>query len=281
MAKRIYTIEETEKYADGLLKELNQDNINKLYKADSKRVKHSNILNWNGVTKDDSSKYYINIISEKIYPKVVDMLKKIPFIDRKNGFPKRKKGEKTRIGKFKISERDIAECIELNDLGDNIEFEIPLNAKRSDRGVGKIDFLTYNKDTDTITIVELKAPNSTEGLLRAAFEIQTYYQQFSEEFFNKFLTIKLCKKIQIKRENVKKAVVLFNNTCEISNEANDLYKVAAEFCDDKDSSKFEYLAKIFDDLEIDLYIYETPETPKDYENSYKNLKLVCYRKHNS
>ena len=194
MAKRIYTIEETEKYADGLLKELNQDNINKLYKADSKRVKHSNILNWNGVTKDDSSKYYINIISEKIYPKVVDMLKKIPFIDRKNGFPKRKKGEKTRIGKFKISERDIAECIELNDLGDNIEFEIPLNAKRSDRGVGKIDFLTYNKDTDTITIVELKAPNSTEGLLRAAFEIQTYYQQFSEEFFNKFLTIKLCKK---------------------------------------------------------------------------------------
>ena len=281
MAKRIYTIEETEKYADGLLKELNQDNINKLYKADSKRVKHSNILNWNGVTKDDSSKYYINIISEKIYPKVVDMLKKIPFIDRKNGFPKRKKGEKMRIGKFKISERDIAECIELNDLGDNIEFEIPLNAKGSDRGVGKIDFLTYNKATDTITIVELKAPNSTEGLLRAAFEIQTYYQQFSEEFFNKFLTIKLGKKIQIKRENVKKAVVLFNNTCEISNEANNLYKVAAEFCDDKDSSKFEYLAKIFDDLEIDLYIYETPKTSKDYENSYKNLKLVCYRKHNS
>lgn len=280
MAKRIYTIEETEKYADGLLKELNQDNINKLYKADSKRVKHSNILNWNGVTKDDSSKYYINIISEKIYPKVVDMLKKIPFIDRKNGFPKRKKGEKTGIGK--ISERDIAECIiELNDLGKNIGFEIPLKAKRSDRGVGKIDFLTYNEATDTITMVELKAPNSTEGLLRAAFEIQTYYQQFSEEFFNKFLTNKLRKKIQIKRENVKKAVVLFNNTCEISNEANNLYKVAAEFCDDKDSSKFEYLAKIFDDLEIDLYIYETPKTSKDYENSYKNLKLVCYRKHNS
>jgi len=70
--------------------------------------------------------------------------------------------------------------VDLGGLGKCMAYEIPLCDKRSD-SYGKIDLLSYNADQNTLYLIELKKPESTESLNRAILEISTYYQVIDQQ----------------------------------------------------------------------------------------------------
>ena len=61
----------------------------------------------------------------------------------------------------------------LNCIGKIIDFQTPLKSVRAD-AASKIDLLSYNEDTKTAYMLELKKPESPETLLRCILEAFTY-----------------------------------------------------------------------------------------------------------
>ncbi|MDR1855567.1 MAG: hypothetical protein LBR22_00165 [Desulfovibrio sp.] len=61
----------------------------------------------------------------------------------------------------------------LGSLGNVMDFQTPLKNKETD-SVGKIDLLSYNEKENSMSMIELKAPQNTESLLRCVTEIYTY-----------------------------------------------------------------------------------------------------------
>lgn len=72
---------------------------------------------------------------------------------------------------------------DLAHLGKVIQYQVPLKSRRSDEGVGKIDLVSLSPKHDRLYIIELKAKDNREGLLRAVLEIATYTRQIDEERF--------------------------------------------------------------------------------------------------
>jgi len=85
-------------------------------------------------------------------------------------------------------------------IGKMLDFQVPIKNIRKDCGVGKIDIIAYNGSD--VTLLELKAKNSSETLLRCVLEIFTYWKQLDHQ---KFLY-----DFGLSQENiVKKAVLVF------------------------------------------------------------------------
>lgn len=95
----------------------------------------------------------------------------------------------------------------LNELGNIIDYETPIKNKRDEenKGIGKIDLLSYNKNEKLLTIIELKKKTNEETMLRAILEISTYYQLIYE---NKF--IEDFKKTV--KKPIKKAILIFKDS---------------------------------------------------------------------
>ena len=94
-----------------------------------------------------------------------------------------KEKEKALSHKKPLTEKWLAKSMLKNQykyIGEIIDYEIPINEKDSD-GAGKIDLLAYNRNTNSIFIIELKKENSTETILRAILEICTYYYQIDRD----------------------------------------------------------------------------------------------------
>lgn len=68
----------------------------------------------------------------------------------------------------------------LDYLGAILEYQIPLKSRRDDRGVGKIDLVSVDSSKNKAFIIELKAHDNREGLLKAILEITTYSYQLNE-----------------------------------------------------------------------------------------------------
>lgn len=80
--------------------------------------------------------------------------------------------------------------LNLFDLGRIIGYQLPLKAKRSDE-YGKIDLVSVNKDEPVAYLIELKMVDKGETLLRAALELETYYQILNEKTFREYLVKKI------------------------------------------------------------------------------------------
>lgn len=90
-------------------------------------------------------------------------------------------------------------------VGKVIDYQVPLKDKRSDKGIGKIDVIAYHTGTETLTLLELKKPDSTETLLRAVLEVFTYWQTVDHK--------KLLADFGLPdNTKVEKAVLLFENS---------------------------------------------------------------------
>jgi hypothetical protein len=63
----------------------------------------------------------------------------------------------------------------LSPLGTINDYQTPLKNSQKDNA-GKIDLLAYNSASNSLYILELKKPASTETLLRAVLEIYTYWR---------------------------------------------------------------------------------------------------------
>lgn len=67
---------------------------------------------------------------------------------------------------------------DIENLGKVLDYQVPLKnpgAGESNAGLGKIDLLSFNKEKEELTILELKRPNTYETLLKCILEIYTYY----------------------------------------------------------------------------------------------------------
>ena len=64
--------------------------------------------------------------------------------------------------------------INLGTFGTVVDYQIPLKDSQKDKGVGKIDLISYNEKTNELFVLELKKPESNESLLRCCLEAYTY-----------------------------------------------------------------------------------------------------------
>lgn len=144
---------------------------------------NSNCVNWTGKTSDTNEPY-----SEVIANELLRNLKEfdnIKPITRTNTY--------CRENHCKI-EMDICNSnrneemfakrltgLNLEGLGLILDYQIPLKGTRADKGAGKIDLISFNQQTNTLYLIELKYKENPETLLRASLESYTYYNVIDRE----------------------------------------------------------------------------------------------------
>jgi len=64
--------------------------------------------------------------------------------------------------------------LSLGSLGEVLDYQVPLKDTNLNKGVGKIDLISYNDKTNRLYLLELKKPSSSESLLRCCLESYTY-----------------------------------------------------------------------------------------------------------
>ncbi len=136
----------------------------------------ANCVNWTGKT-NDTEAFYSEVLANELLRnlKVFDNIKPIP-----------RPSTYCRDNHCKV-EMDICNSsrneemfakrltgLKLEGLGLMIDYQIPLKGTRADKGVGKIDLLSFNEETNTLYLIELKYKDSKETLLRTSLEIFTY-----------------------------------------------------------------------------------------------------------
>lgn len=66
--------------------------------------------------------------------------------------------------------------LDLGDLGEVIDFQVPLKDTKSDKGLGKVDLLACNKKTKKLFLIELKTGGNKDTLLKACLESYTHFK---------------------------------------------------------------------------------------------------------
>jgi len=147
--------------------------IEKLYKAEC--------INWTGIPKD-SKEEYSEIIAEELLSRPLDKLLNIQSIPRTKESYYRENHCNIDINEHsKRAEENFAKRLyknrkELETLGLIKDFQIPLKNIRNDndKGIGKIDLISYNEKNKILFLIELKYTTNKETLLRSILEIYTY-----------------------------------------------------------------------------------------------------------
>ncbi len=130
-------------------------------------------INYLGKTAD-TDEYYTEIVCEWLLAHL-DFFDKIPTISRDKGyFTKGHDGIIKNLESNRTEEMiamNMFRQSEISKVGKIIDYQTPLKNKRDDKA-GKIDLLSY--DGNTLRILELKEPQSTESMLRCVVEGYTY-----------------------------------------------------------------------------------------------------------
>ncbi len=104
--------------------------------------------------------------------------------------------------------------LNIDEIGVILDYQIPLKGSRDDKGVGKIDLISYNKENNNLHLIELKYKNNKETLLRAVLETYTYYKIVDKDKFindylsSKFILSKVLLKSNISEINIIPTVLL-------------------------------------------------------------------------
>ncbi len=170
-----------QKYSkDKTIKKLNEELYPiKLYKA--------RCINWKGKA-TDCDKPYSEIIAETLIENC-EKLKTIPSITREKTYFGQNHGNVKTSGSNRKEENFAKEIYkrkrELGTLGLIIDYQIPLKDNLGNKGLGKIDLISYNKNSKNLFLIELKYTENEETLLRAVLEIYTYYKIVDEKKLKK------------------------------------------------------------------------------------------------
>jgi hypothetical protein len=74
-----------------------------------------------------------------------------------------------------LAKRLYRDCKKIDFIGEILDYQTPLKAVQTDKA-GKIDIFSYNADTRTAYVLELKRSDSEETLLRCVLEAYTYWK---------------------------------------------------------------------------------------------------------
>lgn len=167
------------------INELNKEfsHIENLYKA--------NCVNWSGTTKD-TDELYSEIIANTILQEIKEF-DKLTTVTRTASY-RRDNHCNIEIDNCNSNrdEENFAKRItglKLDGLGLVKDYQIPIKNSREDKGLGKIDLISFNEETMTLYLIELKYEGNKETLLRASLESYTYFKiidkdKLINDFFN-------------------------------------------------------------------------------------------------
>ncbi len=145
-------------------------NIGNLYK--------SKCVNWTGTTKD-TDELYSEIIANELLRNLKEF-DKILTVTRAGTYCRENHCNiEIDICKSNRDEENFVKRITgltLEGLGLIKDFQIPLKDTKADKGLGKIDLISFNEETKTLYLIELKYRDNKETLLRASLESYTYYK---------------------------------------------------------------------------------------------------------
>ena len=150
-------------------------------------------LNRTGKT-SDTGEYYTEVIAEFLLKEEnIELLNSIERIDREDysvdghdGSYNSKSNrfeEHVAMDMYKMSKED---NYWFEGIGKVIAYQVPLKKQQKDK-VGKIDLLS--KNDDTAYMLELKAPGSSETMLRCLLESYTYLKRANQENLRRSLHI--------------------------------------------------------------------------------------------
>lgn len=199
------------------------ENIETLYKND--------IINYRGVTIGKGEKY-TEIIARELCNNLHEF-EKIKKITRKNSYKIESHDGKTNKKESNRNEERLALKMFRNNydnIGQIIDYQIPIKNSKDDEA-GKVDLLSeINND---LILIELKANNNDETLLRCVLEIYTYYKQLDLD--------KLRSDFKKINANIRKAILIpFNGNQHI------------EYKNYNDNSS---VKKLIDELNIEIFIF--------------------------
>ena len=184
-------------------------------------------------------------------------LDNIGMISRHTGY-----NEGTRTGKFQetpdnTNDEEIVAMYMVGKtyltIGKVIDYQVPLKdpkgnrqdtpeRKENNRGVGKIDLISYNQETKFAYLLELKKEDNTDDtLLRALLEIYTYWKQLDHTIFRNTYNMP-------KTAPIIPAILIFKDSLQ--------YKQ----CDRK---KYPETNKLIDRLGVPIFVAEESE-PRTY-----------------
>lgn len=192
---------------DELKKEL--PNIENLYK--------SKCVNWTGTT-SDTNETYTEIIANELLREIKEF-DRISTVTRSGTYCRENHCNiEIDICKSNRDEENFVKRLTglaLGDLGLIKDYQIPLKDTRADKGLGKIDLISFNDETKTLYLIELKYEGNKETLLRASLESYTYYKivdkvKLINDCFNnqKFILNNVFNQKDISEINVKPAVIV-------------------------------------------------------------------------
>lgn len=153
---------------DEFIKDL--QNIENLYK--------SRCVNWKGIT-SDTNEFYSEIIAHELL-RDINKFDNISNVTRKETYYRENHCNiKIDICKSNRVEENFAKRLTgltLENIGLIKDYQIPLKDTREDKGLGKIDLISFNEETKTMYLIELKYEGNSDTLLRASLESYTYYK---------------------------------------------------------------------------------------------------------
>ena len=193
------------------IKELKKElsSIENLYKA--------KCINWTGKTKD-TNELYSEIIANELLRELKEF-DKISTVTRSKTYCRENHCNiEIDICNSNRDEENFAKRItglKLEGLGLIKDYQVPLKDTRENKGLGKIDLISFNEETKTLYLIELKYEGNNETLLKASLESYTYYKTIDKtklinDCFNnqKFILNKVYNQIDPSEINVKPAVLV-------------------------------------------------------------------------
>ena len=195
--------------------------IDTLYKADCvKRI---------GTTKD-TNEFYTEVISGQLLRDLKEF-DKIKTVTRSSTYCR---ANHTTISidlksprKEEIFAKRIA-YLDLGELGVIKDYQIPLKDTKADKGLGAIDLMSFNHETNTLYLIELKYEGNREALLRAALEGYTYFRIIdTEKLIEDYKKSQTVSSVDFDNINVVPAV-LVTPGCKAYDELNEMADVGKE-----------------------------------------------------
>ena len=169
----------TKDYIIGRLKEDISNNMSSLYQQD--------YVNFSGTT-TDSSEYYYDVIADCLL-KNQSCFEAIEKIHRGYSYKTESHRELTEKEKRLIAaqlrgEDWFAKSLlnsEFDHIGKIIDYQTPVKGNKYDERVGKIDLLAYKKETDMLSVIELKLKDNKDTMLHTILQVCTYYLQINRK----------------------------------------------------------------------------------------------------
>ena len=195
--------------------------IDTLYKADCvKRI---------GTTKD-TNEFYTEVISGQLLRDLKEF-DKIKTVTRSSTYCR---ANHTTISidlksprKEEIFAKRIA-YLDLGELGVIKDYQIPLKDTKADKGLGAIDLMSFNHETNTLYLIELKYEGNKEALLRAALEGYTYFRIIdTKKLIEDYKKSQTVSSVDFDNINVVPAV-LVTPGCKAYDELNEMADVGKE-----------------------------------------------------